>query len=392
VSKFQQIAMSRQAQQIAARRDFWLYIDEFANFITPTMAEILSGARKYRIGLTLAHHELHQLQKSPEVASAVMSHPYTRIVFRVGDDDARKLADGFAYFEAPDLRNLETGRAIARVERSDYDFNLAVPLPVEPDKARAKARRQEVITASREKYARPRTEIETALRAALGSPSAEAEPSKAVQRPTPKEPEAKPISQPADILKSSIEEKQSTTDTDAEDTDHTAIKKQIAAEAEALDYTATTEEALPSGGRIDVVLRRGSRAIACEVSVTNTVGYETENVLKCQRAGFKDIAVIARSRRKLSHIQELLSERSAGDLACIGFYAPEEFISKLFTSAQEDPAGAAVEKGKPRKRKIALGSALLTQNERAMREVDMLESLRQAMKRRGAAESRPRSD
>ena len=58
VSKFQQIAMSRQAQQVAARRDFWLYIDEFANFITPSMAEILAEARKYRIGLTLAHHEL----------------------------------------------------------------------------------------------------------------------------------------------------------------------------------------------------------------------------------------------------------------------------------------------------------------------------------------------
>ena len=114
--------MSRQAQQIAARRDFWLYIDEFANFITPSMAEILSGARKYRIGLTLAHHELHQLQRNPEVASAVMSHPFTRIVFRVGDDDAKKLAEGFSYFEAKDLRNLEAGQAVCRVERSDFDF------------------------------------------------------------------------------------------------------------------------------------------------------------------------------------------------------------------------------------------------------------------------------
>ena len=129
VSKFQQIAMSRQAQQIAARRDYWIYIDEFANFITPSMAEILSGARKYRIGLTLAHHELHQLQRNPEVASAVMSHPFTRIVFRVGDDDAKKLAEGFSYFEAKDLRNLETGQAVCRVERSDCDFNLTVPLP-----------------------------------------------------------------------------------------------------------------------------------------------------------------------------------------------------------------------------------------------------------------------
>jgi len=81
--------MSRQAQQMSLRKDFWIYIDEFANFITPSMAEILSGARKYRIGLTLAHHELHQLQRDSDVASAVMSHPFTRIVFRVGDDDAK---------------------------------------------------------------------------------------------------------------------------------------------------------------------------------------------------------------------------------------------------------------------------------------------------------------
>src|SRR6202012_1644604 len=99
VSKFQQIAMSRQAQRIESRRLFNIFIDEFANFITPSMAEILSGARKYRIGLTLAHHELYQLQRSPEVASAVMAHPYTRIIFRVGDDDAKRLSDGLSYFE-----------------------------------------------------------------------------------------------------------------------------------------------------------------------------------------------------------------------------------------------------------------------------------------------------
>ena len=170
VSKFQQTAMSRQAQQITARRDFWLYIDEFANFITPSMAEILSGARKYRIGLTLAHHELHQLQRNPEVASAVMSHPYTRIVFRVGDDDAKKLAEGFSFFEANDLRNLEAGQAVARVERSDYDFNLSVPLPAGQDKSAAAARRQEVTTVSREKYGMPRADVEAMLAKSRGTP------------------------------------------------------------------------------------------------------------------------------------------------------------------------------------------------------------------------------
>jgi hypothetical protein len=71
VSKFQQLAMARQAQQVAVRRDFWLYVDEFDHFISPSMAEILKGARKYRIGLTLAHQELHQLQGEPKVASTV---------------------------------------------------------------------------------------------------------------------------------------------------------------------------------------------------------------------------------------------------------------------------------------------------------------------------------
>jgi hypothetical protein len=148
---------------------FCIALDEFANFITPTMAEILSGARKYRIGLTLAHHELHQLQRNPEVASAVMSHPYTRIVFRVGDDDAKKLAEGFSYFEANDLRNLETGQAVARIERSDYDFNLSVQLPAEQDKSAAAARRQEVITASRKEYGTARADVEAILAKSRGT-------------------------------------------------------------------------------------------------------------------------------------------------------------------------------------------------------------------------------
>src|SRR6185369_530541 len=38
VSKFQQLAMARQSKQQALRKEFWVYIDEFHNFITPSMA------------------------------------------------------------------------------------------------------------------------------------------------------------------------------------------------------------------------------------------------------------------------------------------------------------------------------------------------------------------
>jgi hypothetical protein len=104
VSKFQQLAMSRQEIAAALRRNFYLYIDEFHNFVTPSMASILSGARKYRLGLILAHQEFQQLvSRDADVASAVIANPYTRICFRLGDYDAKKLADGFSHFEAKDL-------------------------------------------------------------------------------------------------------------------------------------------------------------------------------------------------------------------------------------------------------------------------------------------------
>ena len=95
------------------RRFFWLYVDEFHQFATPSMAAILSGARKYRLGLILAHQELQQLEKVPEVASAV-GNTYTRVCFRLSDQDARKLESGFMNFTAHDLQNLGMGEAICR--------------------------------------------------------------------------------------------------------------------------------------------------------------------------------------------------------------------------------------------------------------------------------------
>jgi hypothetical protein len=64
IAKFQQLAMARQAQKIETRRDFWLYIDEFQHFISPSMEKILTGARKYRLGFTL--REQHQGRGGPE--------------------------------------------------------------------------------------------------------------------------------------------------------------------------------------------------------------------------------------------------------------------------------------------------------------------------------------
>ncbi|MEJ0091324.1 MAG: type IV secretion system DNA-binding domain-containing protein [Limisphaerales bacterium] len=356
VSKFQQTVMSRQAQQIESRRDFWIYADEFANFITPSMAEILSGARKYRIGMTLAHHNLQQLQRDADVASAVMSHPFIRIVFRVGDDDARKLADGFSHFEATDLRNLEIGQAIVRVERSDFDFNLSMPLSEGANVTEAVALRQDVITQSRAKYATARADIDAMLSKPAVEPTATAPAT-----PTP-------LAIIESITNENVEESAS----------HSTIKESIGTEAEILDYEVTYEELFPEiQARADIVLRRGKQTIICQVSATTPAEFEADSVRKFLKAAVTQIAVISISRQKLGKIQNLLSEI---ERRTVGFYTSPEFIAKLQDMAADDPDGGMPEKGKPRKRKIDFASAQLTEEERKRREAEMLKSLARAMK------------
>ena len=61
VSKIYNAAMARAAIPEKDRKDFYLYVDEFQNFVSGTFADILSEARKYRLGLIMAHQYIAQL-------------------------------------------------------------------------------------------------------------------------------------------------------------------------------------------------------------------------------------------------------------------------------------------------------------------------------------------
>lgn len=188
VSKLQQVATARQAKSEGERLHFYFYIDEFQNFITPSMAAILSGARKYHLGLILAHQELRQLwNQDTEVANSVISNPGTRICFRLGDFDAQKLGDGFSSFDAQDLQNLGVGEAICRIERNEYDFNLRTfPLP-DVDQGLVKQRREQLIALSREKYSTKRDEVEKIVEESLRPTPSTAETLMSSKQRIPKE-------------------------------------------------------------------------------------------------------------------------------------------------------------------------------------------------------------
>ncbi len=79
VTSLQLAAMSRSDVPESLRREFFVYVDEFQNFATESFATILSEARKYRLGLTLANQYLAQMDD--QTASAVFGNVGTLLVF-----------------------------------------------------------------------------------------------------------------------------------------------------------------------------------------------------------------------------------------------------------------------------------------------------------------------
>jgi hypothetical protein len=330
------------------RRDFWCYVDEFHSFITPSMAEILTGARKYRVGLTLAHQELRQLRADDEVAGAVLANAYTRIAFRLGDSDARSLESGFTHFEAGDLQNLETGEAVCRIGRSDSDFNLTVSIPGPPSGSEY-TRSEEIIAASRKAYGRLRSEIEAEARQRIQVEQETTPPKKAAVPP-----ESHPVVSPPEV-KTSPEKRiepvavepipaatipRGHSDLGRGGAQHQAIQLKIKAAAAEAGFRVKDEKSVLDGaGSIDFVLERDGVAIACEINVTSTIDYEIGNVRKCLKAGFSQIAVICPRAYRLARLEEAVRGCFAAEEAAkVSFHSPDDFISSIQKPAA--PVGA----------------------------------------------------
>lgn len=346
VAKLQQTAMARQNLPQELRRDFWLYIDEVHNFVTASMAEILAGARKYRLGLTLAHQELRQLHRNDDVASAVLSNAFTRIVFRVGDSDARALAEGFSHFDSNDLRNLDTGRAVCRVERSDNDFNFAVPLPQSRTHLIEIAPREQVIAGSRARYAMPRPEVEAML-AASTPPAPKVETSPAHAQPSGTTVAQQPVVPPPPPTVTVTTETPAPAATESQPVErraprplgkggeqHKRLQLMVKQWAQGMGYRATIEEKLASGGQVDVSLHKPQRMIACEISITTPNVNEIENVRKCIEAGYHFVTIISPDPKRVAGLERAISSKFAKiDQSKLRFFAtPEDlfmFIEEL---------------------------------------------------------------
>ena len=163
VGKIQMAALSRVDMFGKPMNDFYLYIDEFQNVTTDSIASILSEARKYRLSLNIAHQYITQLEEN--IKNAVFGNVGSMAVFRVGTEDATFLEPKFKEkFTAHDITKLDNYNAYVSMlvkGQPTKPFNLTT-LP--PEKGNP-----EIVDSLKElsyvKYGRDRAEVEAEIMA-----------------------------------------------------------------------------------------------------------------------------------------------------------------------------------------------------------------------------------
>ncbi|PIS32413.1 hypothetical protein COT40_00140 [Candidatus Peregrinibacteria bacterium CG08_land_8_20_14_0_20_41_10] len=140
VNKIQVGAMRRQKKAQEKRHDFFLYVDEFQNFVTDSFESILSEARKYRLGLVIGHQYIGQLidqgglgrSTNERVKNAVFGNVGNMLCFKIGAQDAEYMSKEMApIFSDQDLINLENFHSCAKVS---VDGLITQPFSVETQK------------------------------------------------------------------------------------------------------------------------------------------------------------------------------------------------------------------------------------------------------------------
>jgi hypothetical protein len=163
VGKIQMAALSRVDMFGKPMNDFYLYIDEFQNVTTDSIASILSEARKYRLSLNIAHQYISQLEE--KIKNAVFGNVGSIATFRVSSEDATVLEPRFKpIFTAQDITKLDNYNA--------YMSMLVNGQPVKPFNIHTLAPEKgnmEIVDSLKElsyaKFGRDRAEVEAEIMA-----------------------------------------------------------------------------------------------------------------------------------------------------------------------------------------------------------------------------------
>ena len=178
VSKIQMAAMARTSIPENERQDFFLYVDEFQNFVTESFASILSEARKYRLGLIIAHQYISQItkmqtggkgsQEDHTIKDAVFGNVGSMMNFKIGAQDAEMMAKEFKpVFSETDLINIPNYHAFIKLN-IDNTTSRGFVMKTLYDDTKPNAETAEAFKElSRLKYCKDRTLVEEDIKKKL---------------------------------------------------------------------------------------------------------------------------------------------------------------------------------------------------------------------------------
>ncbi len=113
MASIQGIALKRASLPEDMRPKTYLFLDEFQNFVNPTLQEILSESRKYKLSVVCAHQNLSQIDR--RTRDSLMSNTHIKIVGKNSIKDSKIMADEIGI--APQkLMELQKGEFYVKVD------------------------------------------------------------------------------------------------------------------------------------------------------------------------------------------------------------------------------------------------------------------------------------
>lgn len=365
VSKLGQVAQGRQVLSKEQRHPYYVYLDEFHHLITPSIADMVSGLRKYGVGLVLAHQDLVQLGDDKRLLHSVIGNPHVRVCFRLSQDEAKVLEQGFSGFTREDLTALGRGETIVRVGGSSSDCNMTTaPLSATTDDTLVVYVRER----TRKRYAKRREEdipnvpVVTEIEEEDELPFPDPEP----VVPT------RSIEEQGQALKEEYRKQ-------TQEREHEYLKTLLSNLAQDHGFRTVVEEGTESGGRVDIGIHGDAIKIACEISSTNTKEYEVKNIKKGFEAGYDVVFVVSKSDTHREHIEELArKELSPPHIEKVFYFHPDQFLEFLLRYVKKPSRTETVIKGY----RVRVNHEDISESEQKDAEEQIAKALRESLKKK----------
>lgn len=307
-----QAALERATLSNEKRTPALVFVDEAQDYVDEQVDGILTQARKYRMGLVLAHQTLDQL--SPKLRSTIAANTSIKFVGGLAAKDARAVAEDMR--TSPSfIQGMRKGKSVTEFacfikNATPCALRVKVPLGAVEAHGRLSDSEYEVLCdRNREMYcwdssaatykSAPPAKIPPLPTPREGQPETRKKAERQGQVTPPRAVAVKPERvepPPAPRIEKTREERE-----------HIYLQNFIRKLAQDRGFQVATEEMVLDGkGRVDLALSKSGERIAVEVSVSTSAEHELGNVLKCLSAGFDKVCVVSSSARHLAAMERYI--------------------------------------------------------------------------------------